>query len=330
MKIFISHASKDREIVLKFVELLKTTNQEIEIFCSSEEGSIRAGENFVEIIFEKLNDSDLFIPILSTEYFKSRFCMIELGAAYGCLYNKHRGNGKNYIFPFTLYPMNKGNALSGTPMSNIQSGEMENRNDIRKLLEYLTKKINAVLKPEIEKQLCEFNRYTIQKMYRDEDVVGKAKIQAYCDSETKFYREEDIVNYVLNEDGVNINFNMNPYQLNDFLYPKYIGLALKYIDKLNMGKYLDCNEEATFKFMLMNHSGALKEIFIEFKYSEANRILETFSFRLNSGKNILNIPIKKMRSKALSEIQEICFVIHPADVNYEKGSFQLKAIKMDV
>ena len=74
-------------------------------------------------------------------------------------------------------------------------------------------------------------------MYRNEDVVGNTKIQIYCDSKTKFKREEDIVKYVLNKNEFKINFNMNPYKLKNFLYPKYIGLA---------SKYRDCNEEAIF------------------------------------------------------------------------------------
>ena len=121
-------------------------------------------------------------------------------------------------------------------------------------------------------------------MYRNEDVVGNTKIQIYCDSKTKFKREEDIVKYVLNKNEIKINFNMNPYKLKNFLYPKYIGLA---------SKYRDCNEEAIFQFKVINHNEVLEKIFVEFKYSEANRILDTFSFLLKEGENILTILIKK-------------------------------------
>ena len=55
-------------------------------------------------------------------------------------------------------------------------------------------------------------------MYRNEDVVGNTKIQIYCDSKTKFKREEDIVKYVLNKNEIKINFNMNPYKLKNFLF----------------------------------------------------------------------------------------------------------------
>ena len=86
MRIFISHATKNREVVLKFAEFLEAVSSNIEVFCSSESGSIKIGKNFIEIIFSELSNSDLFIPIISKEYYKSKFCMIELGVAYSYLY----------------------------------------------------------------------------------------------------------------------------------------------------------------------------------------------------------------------------------------------------
>ena len=62
MRIFISHASKNKEIILKFAELLESINSNIEVFCSSENGSIKIGENFVETIFSELDGSDIFVP----------------------------------------------------------------------------------------------------------------------------------------------------------------------------------------------------------------------------------------------------------------------------
>lgn len=55
MKIFISHASKNKEIVLKFASFLESIGTEMEVFCTSEKGSIAAGENFIETIAKELN-----------------------------------------------------------------------------------------------------------------------------------------------------------------------------------------------------------------------------------------------------------------------------------
>ncbi len=64
MKVFISHATKNKEIVLKFTRLLENVSSEIQTFCTSDRGSIKLGRDFIETIFEELNNSDLFIPII--------------------------------------------------------------------------------------------------------------------------------------------------------------------------------------------------------------------------------------------------------------------------
>ena len=137
MRIFISHSIKSEKIVLKFAEFLESINSEIEVFCSSEKGSIGTGKNFVKTIFDELDACDLFIPVLSREYYESKFCMIELGVAYSYLIKKYESNGEDYIFPYALYPVTKSQALAGTPMMNIQVGEINDKEDIRSLLEYI-------------------------------------------------------------------------------------------------------------------------------------------------------------------------------------------------
>ena len=95
MRIFISHATKNREIVLRFAEFLENASSDKIVFCSSEDGSIKVGENFIETIFNELNNSDLFVPVISKEYYESKFCMIELGVAYSYLYNQYNKKGED-------------------------------------------------------------------------------------------------------------------------------------------------------------------------------------------------------------------------------------------
>ena len=64
MRIFISHATKNKEVVLKFAEFLESVSSEIEVFCSSENGSIKVGKDFIKTIFEELNSS-VIIPGIS-------------------------------------------------------------------------------------------------------------------------------------------------------------------------------------------------------------------------------------------------------------------------
>lgn len=107
MRIFISHATKNKEVVLKFAEFLESVSSEIEVFCSSENGSIKVGKDFIKTIFEELNSSALFIPVLSKEYYESRFCMIELGLHIPIFSTSTKRKGKS-ISCRLLYILSRG------------------------------------------------------------------------------------------------------------------------------------------------------------------------------------------------------------------------------
>lgn len=80
--------------------------------------------------------------------------------------------------------------------------------------------------------------------------------------------------------------------------------------------------------MLTNFTNSLKRIFVEFKYSDNHNVLDTFEFSVKYGENALSISLKKMRSKALSNISEICFVIHPDDVVEDEGMYKISEINI--
>ena len=121
---------------------------------------------------------------------------------------------------------------------------------------------------------------------------------------------------------------MNPYEKPGVRHPKFISMVLRYVDKLDLVRYLNMNAQAEFAFILTNFTNSLKRIFVEFKYSDNNRILETFEFPVQYGENKLSIPLEKIRSNALCNISEICFVIHPDDVREEEGMFKISEIQI--
>lgn len=328
MRIFISHATKNSEIVLKFAKFLEKVSLDIEVFCSSEKESIKIGENFIQTIFYELNNSDLFIPIISKEYYESKFCMIELGVAYSYLYNQHNNQGEDYIFPFVLCPIQKGQALSGTPMANIQTGSMSDEKDIHSFLEYLSSDKGVNIGSGINRKLHSFIFDIEQIFLKHQNIIEIAKIGAYFDDSIEFKHREDIASASITENIIVVNYNMNPYEKRKVKYPKFISIVLRYVDKFDICRYLNFNNQAQFIFVLTNFTNSLKRIFIEFKYSDNNRILETFEFHVGYGENKFNIPLEKMRSKALSNISEICFVIHPDDVKEEEGMFKISEIEI--
>jgi len=83
-KVFISHSSKDENIVEEVIDLLEVIGLESNsIFCSSFNGyGISLGENFLERLKDELNNEVLVLFILSENFYKSPICLCEMGAAW--------------------------------------------------------------------------------------------------------------------------------------------------------------------------------------------------------------------------------------------------------
>ncbi len=85
IRIFISHSSKEKDLVDAFVDLL-TSGLNInsdEIFCTSLEGlGIPTGEGFIDFIKAQIEEADVVISIVSKNYYDSAFCLCELGASW--------------------------------------------------------------------------------------------------------------------------------------------------------------------------------------------------------------------------------------------------------
>ena len=83
-RVFVSHASKDVEIVKVLIDLLEVVGlQSEQIFCTSVEGyGIGFGENFLEVIREQLREDTLVLFVLSSHFYASPVCLCEMGAAW--------------------------------------------------------------------------------------------------------------------------------------------------------------------------------------------------------------------------------------------------------
>jgi len=83
--IFISHAAVDKIIIDDFYDLLQMgcDLRREEIFCTSVDGAgIETGKDFTDWIHANLNKSRIVIIFLSENYYSSRFCVAEMGAAW--------------------------------------------------------------------------------------------------------------------------------------------------------------------------------------------------------------------------------------------------------
>ncbi|WP_386684151.1 toll/interleukin-1 receptor domain-containing protein [Loktanella sp. R86503] len=83
--IFISHATKDKHLAEKLVDLLKegigVPNEAI--FCSSLDGhGIPFGEDFNAYMKEQIQEPKLVLLLMTPAYMESWFCLMEVGAAW--------------------------------------------------------------------------------------------------------------------------------------------------------------------------------------------------------------------------------------------------------
>lgn len=85
-RIFISHSSKDAEIVRKFTDeilILSLGTDRSKIFCTSIEGmGVKSGEDFRSRIKKELLNAEIIIQIISKSYKASEVCLNEMGAAW--------------------------------------------------------------------------------------------------------------------------------------------------------------------------------------------------------------------------------------------------------
>lgn len=84
-KVFISHSSNDKDIILLFKDIILKagiglSDEEI-FFTSSPETGVPVGGNIPEYIKQKLMDCDFAFLLISESYKKSEVCLNEMGAA---------------------------------------------------------------------------------------------------------------------------------------------------------------------------------------------------------------------------------------------------------
>lgn len=342
MKVFISHSSANKEFALGLKALIESVidainpSEEKDIFCSSEEGSIPVGTRYIEFIFSHLNNCDIFIPILSPEFFESKFCMIELGTAYSLLGSSHKDLMDDYILPFVLPPTKPGESLDGTPLQCLQIGSIDSKEDLKSIFRkynYETiNKNNTIITSKINNYLNDITTEITERM----NFISTAEVNTFFDDSIAYHDKKDVASCRIGSDGndsfVDVNFNMRPLGDKSIVSPSFISLVLHYVDLLNLKKYLKLKGRASFCVSIDNSTGSLSEIDIEFKYSPMNEILKKYTFPLKRGANDIKIELKEMGSNnALAAIKQICFVIHESgviDKSYN-GSFVLRNVHIE-
>jgi hypothetical protein len=115
--IFISHAVADKPLVDNLYNLLQTgcDIRSDDLICTSIDGAgIKTGEDFIGWIKEKLKNADFFILVVTPNYFASKFCMAEMGAAWAL---------EKKVFPLVIPNIPR---EIGVVMLGKQTAEMSN------------------------------------------------------------------------------------------------------------------------------------------------------------------------------------------------------------
>jgi len=119
-EIFISHSSKNRDIIDELVGFMQNTLNitKDKIFCSSYSGTLKYGEAFIPQIKDNIIGCKLVILLVSTEFLSSPFCMAELGAVWALNQN---------IFPIIIPPVTI-EQYNQTPLMGIQALSLTDSN----------------------------------------------------------------------------------------------------------------------------------------------------------------------------------------------------------
>jgi hypothetical protein len=108
---FISHATADAKLVSELVDFMESALKidRSKIYCTSGTGTrkMRTGNNFIENIKENVKGTKVVIFIFTPNYFKSNFCLAELGAAWAL---------SSEVYPIIIPPTPR-KLLKSTPLS---------------------------------------------------------------------------------------------------------------------------------------------------------------------------------------------------------------------
>lgn len=319
MKVFVSHSSKDAELAKALSFFLKNLNMDIDVFCTSILGVINQGEDFVQCIENGLQNSDVFIPLISKNYIESKYCLIELGYAY----SKSISHKKNYyILPFCVPPITRSEALLGTPMAHLQTSALNDKDDMENFLRIL---IKSSLIPELaimNGDVFAFVNKVNNIVMKSENILDNAIILPICSD----YNNPNAIQHIQEDNKHIVNFNL--FANGTRKRPEFISLVFKFPGTFNFYNFLQSNVEIKFLCEIYSYTDSLTDIDVEFKYHEPSQMLKSYKFKIKEGINNVEIAIKDMNIEGLKHISEICFVCRDEYIIEEEGMFSIKNIQV--
>lgn len=325
LNVFISHSSQNAWIMPDLMKLIEAVNNQSVIFCSADSNSIELASDFKETIYNSLQNADVFVAVISKEYWASKYCIFELGAAYERYCDDSVKSIQ--ILPLLLPPLSRAQALANTPMVQMQIEEITSPESVAKFLSMFTedRDIRAMRKYNVE--IAEFCTKIQESILKKTSLYDDLEAGAYFDERGKLPIPRDrIAKCRRTENAFEFTFNLSKLEYEDD--PSFASVALMYWNNVNLRDYLSFDSDACFCFTVDNRDGILKALTVEFKSSLNNKQF-THTTMLEAGCNEVSIPLKKMDYDPLESIREICFVIHPENMNGLDGEIVISNIHVD-
>lgn len=320
MKIFISHSSKDKKLVLMFVDLL-TKGFQIslnDIFCTSLDNALVVGEDFIKRIKDNLLDSEIVLFLITPNYVESKFCIMEMGAAWAY---------KDNIVPIIVPPLDY-NVLNDTPMKTIQALMLD--------------ETESIFNRFYENMLIEKNIINRLNFFQEHELLTKVEkfirnVKLYVNQNYGFnFKDAKIISVAQNGDPdatkiesynechkLYCNFNPNKY------YPissNFISFVYQFIPHKDWST-ITVNSNISLECRSVDKS--ISRITIEFKYGANLFKFYEKTFDVTNTYTKIDIPINynSMPQKYLKDISELCFVVRPNFVKNYLGQIEFRNLK---
>lgn len=320
MKIFISHSSKDKKLVLMFVDLL-VQGFHIdydEIFCTSMDNALRVGEDFIKSIKENLHDSEIVLFLITQNYIDSKFCIMEMGAAWAF---------KDNIFPIIVPPLDY-SILNDTPLKIVQSIILSDAEDLfKKLYEYKL----------VEKQIIPRLNFMQEHGLFDKIKHFTEDVKTYVSRNYGFnFKDANIICVAQNGDPDAVKLESNNsilkmycnFKANEF-YPipsNFISCVYQFVPHKD---WSTITPNSIFCCKCRSKDKSIQKVTIEFKCGDNLFKFYEKIIEINNDYSEIRIPISydKMPKKHLKDISEICFVIRPNFVKNFIGEIEIGELK---
>jgi len=175
-KIFLSHSYRDKEIATKIVEklLIKifNINKQTDIFFTSKrETGIESSINWRNRIKTNLQDCDIFIAVITTNFKESEMCLAEIGAAW--VLNKK-------IYPLIIPPIKYENF--SPVIAELQADLLLNREDLESFINSLQMQLKDLFEIgvhpniDINKSITAFLKSTKEYLHKNPNLFKSTSI----------------------------------------------------------------------------------------------------------------------------------------------------------